>query len=71
MSTPEQEQRDESMRDLAHRVSVLANGTPLDVTVGGVVLFLVAQCENVKDPEFDKYVAEKLRAVADVLSPKT
>ena len=63
------EERDQTMRDMAHRVSILANGTPLDVTVGGVVLFIVAQCEQVKDPEFDKYVAAKLRAVADVLTP--
>lgn len=69
MSTPEQEQRDATMRDLAHKFSVTALGTPLDVTVGGVVLFIVAQCEHVKDPEFDKYVAAKLRAVADVLTP--
>lgn len=63
------EERDQTMRDMAHRVSILALGTPLDVTVGGVVLFIVAQCEQVKDPEFDKYVAAKLRAVADVLTP--
>ena len=65
------EERDATTRDIAHRVSVLANRTPIDVTVGGVVLFLVAQCENVKDPEFDKYVTEKLRAVADFVDPKT
>ena len=60
--------RDATMRDMAHRISVLANGTPMDLTVGGVVLFLVAQCDNANDPAFDKYVAAKLRAVADVLS---
>lgn len=66
MSTPD---RDAIMRDLAHRVSTLANGTPLDLTVGGVVLFVVAQCDLADDPELNKYTARKLRAVADLLDP--
>ena len=71
MSTPEQEQRDESLRDLAFKFSELASGKPLDLTVGGVVLFVVAQCDHIGDPALDKYTAEKLRAVADFLDPKT
>ena len=60
MSTPEQEQRDATMRDLAFKFSELANGQPLDLTVGGVVLFIVAQCDHISDPALDKYTAEKL-----------
>ena len=65
------EERDQTMRDMAHRISVLANGTPMDLTVGGVVLFLVAQCDHADDRAFDKYVADKLRAVADLLDQKS
>lgn len=39
----------------------------MDLTVGGVVLFLIAQCDHAQDPAFDKYVAGKLRQVADFL----
>jgi hypothetical protein len=67
MSTPD---RDQTMRDLARVFSEVSSGQPLDLTVGGVVLFLVAQCEHAGDPELDKYVADKLRQVADVLVPK-
>lgn len=62
--------RDTTMRNLAHEMSVVANGTPMDLTVGGVVLFIVAQCDQAQDREFDKYVAAKLRAVADLLEDK-
>ena len=61
--------RDQTMRELARVFSEVASGQPIDLSVGGVVLFLVAQCEHAKDPELDKYVADKLRAVADVLNP--
>lgn len=59
--------RDATMRNMAHRISILAQGTPMDLTVGGVVLFLIAQCDHAQDPAFDKYVAGKLRQVADLL----
>ena len=62
--------RDATMRDMAHHISVLAQGTPMDLTVGGVVLFLIAQCDHAQDTAFDKYVAGKLRAVAHVLEDK-
>ena len=65
------EERDQTMRDMAHRISVLANGTPMDLTVGGVVLCLVAQCDHADDRAFDKYVADKLRAVAASLDQKS
>ena len=62
--------RDAIMRDLANRVSVLADGTPLDVTVGGLLTFICAQCDHANNPEFNRYAAEKMRQVADFLNPK-
>lgn len=64
------EQRDTIMRDLAHEFSKQATGQPLDLTVGGMVLFVVAQCEHFNDPTLNKYVADKLRQVAGFLDPK-
>lgn len=68
MNTPAD--RDATMRDIANRVSVLADGTPLDVTVGGLLTFICAQCDHAKNPEFNRYTAGKLRQVADFLDPK-
>lgn len=62
--------RDAIMRDLANRVSVMTGGTPLDVTVGGLLTFICAQCDHAKNPEFNRYTAGKLRQVADFLDPK-
>ncbi len=65
-NTPE---RDEALRDLAGRFSIVAGGQPLDISVGAAALFVVSQADLAANPEFNLYVARKLLQVADFLAP--
>lgn len=67
------EDRDAAMRNLAMRFSQTAHGVPLSDSVGAAALFIVCLADQVPPAEeaaFRARCAEKLRAVADLLSPK-
>ena len=64
-------ERDEAIRNLASNFSKTAGGQPLDISVAAAVLFIVAQADNAKNPEFERYVVTKLRQVVALYEPPT
>lgn len=62
-------ERDEAIRNLASNFSKTAGGQPLDVSVAAAVLFIVAQTDLAKNPDFEKYVVTKLRQVVALYEP--
>lgn len=56
-------ERDEAILNLASNFSKTAGGQPLDVSVASAALFIVAQTDLAKSPDFEKYVVTKLRQV--------
>ena len=62
-------ERDAAMRDIAHRISVLTDGTPIDITVGGCLVMITAQLDRAKNLALDKYVADKFRQIANLIDP--
>lgn len=65
------DERDAALRTLAGAFSQTASGQPLSISVGAAALFVASQCDAAGNPDFDKYVASKLRAVADIVDPPT
>ena len=59
-------ERDEAIRSLASNFSKTAGGQPLDVSVAAAVLFIVAQTDLAKNPNFEKYVVTKLKQVVSL-----
>ena len=63
--------RDLNIRKMAGAMSEASAGSKVDEAIGAACLFIVAQCDLIRDPQpqFNEYVAKKLRQVAEVLNP--
>ena len=66
---PNTDDRDQAIRDMAGNLSKAASGHPVDIAIGGAMLFLVAQIDHQAVPGLAEYAAKKLRMVADILDP--
>lgn len=60
------DERDEAIRNLAAKFSQTAGGQPLDISVAGAVLFIVAQADHANCASFNAYVSKQLRRVSEL-----
>lgn len=66
-NTPE---RDDAIRTLSAQLTNTAAGHPMDITAAAAALVVALLSDQAKDPDFDRYCADKLRKVANVLDPQ-
>lgn len=62
--------KDEELRHGAYRISVFMEGTDFCMATGQWLVWLTTQLDMAARPELDKWTADKLRQIADVIESR-